>query len=146
MRPSLFPNAENANPPLGRVSPVSRVNNPMVPVVASIGVNFGAGLYSSLAIFFSVVVFCAGAAGAGAASVSSAIAASEGAAVLTEFVDALSLAFFISSPAKPAGLFEKPAGTSMSAKANSSKLRIINRNMNANLQDHFGQETIPKIA
>ena len=42
IRPNLFPNTENAKPPLGRVSAVSTVNSPMVPVVASMGVNLGA--------------------------------------------------------------------------------------------------------
>src|SRR5579863_4845231 len=60
MRPNLFPNAENAKPPFGRVSAVSSVNSPIVPVVASIGVNFGAGLLSSFVFFLSVAVVCAG--------------------------------------------------------------------------------------
>ena len=44
MRPNLFPNAETAKPPFGKVSPVSSVNIPSVPVVASVGVKIGAGL------------------------------------------------------------------------------------------------------
>src|SRR5216683_289558 len=60
MRPNLFPNAENAKPCFGRVSAVSSVNNPMVPVVASMGVNLGAGLESSFVPFLSFAAPFAG--------------------------------------------------------------------------------------
>src|SRR5262249_15800328 len=48
--------------------PVSRVNSPIVPVVASSGVNLGAGLNSSSALTLLLGARCAGRAVAGAES------------------------------------------------------------------------------
>src|ERR1700722_1146387 len=95
MRPNLLPNAEKAKPCFGSVSAVSSVKSPSVPVVASMGVNFGAGLYSLLVSFFSLAGIC------GEAAVSSDGGCGAGAAVASsEFVEvASSDEFLVSLPA-----------------------------------------------
>src|SRR5580693_3521539 len=140
MRPNLFTNAENAKPCFGRVSAVSSVNSPMVPVVASMGVNFGAGLESSLAFFLSLAA--SGAAGtAETARVASEVPFSSDfgtleAAVLSEGVAALASSVFLGLLLVfSAALAETAAETSRKIKTNNPTPRKINRNMNGNLHD-----------
>src|SRR5450631_3452236 len=143
MRPNLFPKAENAKPPLGRVSAVSSVNRPIVPVVASIGVNTGAGLYSSS--FFALVASCGGSAEASVDAVaeapaSSDLAASEVAVVSAEFAESAASTVLESLEAFAAGLLEKPAGTSKKIKINNPATRIISRNMSTILHDYLDRK------
>jgi hypothetical protein len=144
MRPNLFPNAENAKPRFGRVSAVSNVNNPIVPVVASIGVNLGAGLMSSSVPFLSFAAFCAGTAGACAeadsgAAASPAFAGSEETVVPEMVAVVVSSVFLSALLVFFAGFFEKPAGTRRKVKNSNPVHRMINRNMNPNLHDGLGQ-------
>src|SRR5215472_5205289 len=126
MRPNLFPNAEYPKPPFGIVSPVSTVNRPSVPVVATIGVNFGAGLYSSLAAFFSPAAFCAGRAGSLVDASSTAPVAPAALASAVE-ADESALPAFLASLAFLAGLFASAGHTSAKVRIRNARQRVISR-------------------
>src|ERR1700737_1310913 len=135
MRPNLFPYAENAKPPFGNVSAVSTVNSPMVPVVASMGINFGAGLTSPFLSFLSVA-FCAGRAPV-APDVACGVAGSSNLAS-DEKEDAASSAFLgILLVLDFAGFFAKPAATRSKRSVRRAPNRKINRIINSNLRQQI---------
>src|ERR1700687_933712 len=142
MRPNLLPYAEKPKPPFGRVSAVSTVNSPMVPVVASIGVNRGAGLKSPPPLSFLSLAFCGGRA-AVATGVASGVADSSAFATDEEDAEASSVFLWILLVFDFAGLFAKPPGistkTSVSSAPNRKIIRIIPTDLRHQTRIHTNQ-------
>src|ERR1700730_3713215 len=125
MRPNLLPYAENPKPPFGSVSAVSTVNSPIVPVVASMGVNLGSGFESPRLSFLSLV-FRGGMAAVGTGVASGGADASAFATDMEE-ADASSVFLWILLVFDFARLFAKPIDVSSKTSVSSTPTRKIIR-------------------